>query len=402
MPSALLRPVLPDRSQPDGPPATSRRLDLDVVRGVAILLALGWHFSPASSGNAVLDAVQWPGHVLGWAGVDLFFVLSGFLMGQIVFREQARTGRFDGRRFTLRRLLRLWPMLYVFLAVQAVIGPEPVSSYLWQNALHVQNYAGSSLSHLWSLAVEEHFYLLLAVLFPLFARRRPSVRVLVGVLVGVLVASLVLRGIGTAADMSDVRLQWRTHFRMDSLAAGLLLAVLRVHAPASFERLQRRRWLWAALTATGVAFLAVVGKGGALGNTLGYTVAYVTGASFLLLLHGAAWVPRAGWLSRPLAALGRYSYGIYIWHLFAAQSVLSWLPGLDYHSTTPLAQAVKFGVAIGAGVLATVVVDRPTLRLRDRLLPATTRVEAGSPAPERSREPATLSARELSADRMAA
>jgi peptidoglycan/LPS O-acetylase OafA/YrhL len=286
--------------------------------------------------------------------------------------------------------------------VQAVIGPEPVSSYLWQNALHVQNYAGSSLSHLWSLAVEEHFYLLLAVLFPLFARRRPSVRVLVGVLVGVLVASLVLRGIGTAADMSDVRLQWRTHFRMDSLAAGLLLAVLRVHAPASFERLQRRRWLWAALTATGVAFLAVVGKGGALGNTLGYTVAYVTGAAFLLLLHGAAWVPRAGWLSRPLAALGRYSYGIYIWHLFAAQSVLSWLPGLDYHSTTPLAQAVKFGVAIGAGVLATIVVDRPTLRLRDRLLPATTPVEAGSPAPERSREPATLSARELSADRMAA
>jgi peptidoglycan/LPS O-acetylase OafA/YrhL len=240
------------------------------------------------------------------------------------------------------------------------------------------------------------------VLFPLFARRRPSVRVLVGVLVGVLVASLILRGIGAAADVSDVRLQWRTHFRMDSLAAGLLLAVLRVHAPASFERLQRRRWLWAALTATGVAFLAVVGKGGALGSTLGYTVAYVTGAAFLLLLHGAAWVPRAGWLSRPLAALGRYSYGIYIWHLFAAQSVLSWLPGLDYHSTTPLAQTVKFGVAIGAGVLATVVVDRPTLRLRDRLLPATARVEAGSPAPERSRGPATLSARELSADRMAA
>jgi peptidoglycan/LPS O-acetylase OafA/YrhL len=402
MPSALLRSALPARSQHDGSPGGSRRLDLDVVRGVAILLALGWHFSPGASGNAVLDALQWPGHVIGWAGVDLFFVLSGFLMGQLVLRERVRTGRFDGRRFTLRRLLRLWPMLYVFLAVHALLGTGPVSSYLWQNALHVQNYAGSSLAHLWSLAVEEHFYLILAVFFPLFARRRASLRLLVGVLVGVLVASLALRGIGAAAGVSDVRLQWRTHFRMDSLAAGVLLAVLRTHAPATFERLLRRRWMWAGLTAGGVAFIAEVGKDGVLGSTLGYTVAYVTGAAFLLLLHGAAWVPRAGWLSRPLAALGRYSYGIYIWHVFAAQSVLGWLPGLGYDSTTPLAQLVKYGAATAAGVLATVVVERPALRLRDRLLPATARLGAGSPAPEHSRRPATLPARESSTPRLAA
>jgi peptidoglycan/LPS O-acetylase OafA/YrhL len=171
---------------------------------------------------------------------------------------------------------------------------------------------------------------------------------------------------------------------MDSLAAGVLLAVLRVHAPATFERLVRRRWLWAAATAAGVWFLADVGKSGALGSTLGYTVAYLTGAAFLLLLYGATWVPRAGWVSRPLAALGRYSYGIYIWHVFAAESVLGWLPGLDYASTTPLAQLVKYGVAIGAGVLATVVVERPALRLRDRLLPAQ-RLGAGSSTPEHAR-----------------
>ena len=185
----------------------------------------------------MLDALQWPGHTFGWAGVDLFFVLSGFLMGQLVLRERARTGGFDGRRFTARRLLRLWPVLYVFLAVHAVLGTGPVGSYLWQNALHVQNYAGTSLAHLWSLAVEEHFYLLLAVLFPLFARRRFSPRLLVAVLVGVLVASLALRGIGVATGVSEVQLQWRTHFRMDSLAAGVLLAVLRVHTPAAFDRL---------------------------------------------------------------------------------------------------------------------------------------------------------------------
>src|SRR3954470_14242682 len=197
--------------------AGSRRLDLDVVRGCAIVLALGWDFSKHLSGNWFLDARQWPGRTFGWAGVDLFFVLSGCLVGQLVLREHQCTGRFDGRRFTVRRALKLWPVLYVFLCVQVLLGPDPVDSYLWQTALHLQNYAGTSLGHLWSLAVEEHFYLVLAVLFPLVTRRRFSPRVLAGVLAGVLVAALAVRFAGDAAGVSDVRLQWRTHFRADAL-----------------------------------------------------------------------------------------------------------------------------------------------------------------------------------------
>jgi peptidoglycan/LPS O-acetylase OafA/YrhL len=147
MPSPISSLSLPAQRPEDGPRAAARRLDLDVVRGVAIVLALGWHFSREASGNPVVDVLQWPGHAFGWAGVDLFFVLSGFLMGQLVLKERARTGAFDGRRFTARRLLRLWPVLYVFLAVHAVLGQEPLGSYLWQNAFHVQNYAGTSLAH---------------------------------------------------------------------------------------------------------------------------------------------------------------------------------------------------------------------------------------------------------------
>ena len=344
----------------------------------------------------MLDALQTPGKVFGWAGVDLFFVLSGFLVGQLVLRERARTGSFDGRRFTARRLLKLWPVLYVFLAVHAVVGQEPLGSYLWQNAIHVQNYAGTSLTHLWSLAVEEHFYLALALVFPFLARRRAFVRLLVGILLGVLVTALALRVVGALNGASDVALQWRTHFRADSLAAGVLLAVLRVHAATAFERLVRWRWLWAVVTALGVWFLAAVGKDGMLAGTVGYTVAYVTGAAFLLLLHGGTWVARVGWVSRPLAMLGRYSYGIYIWHILAAQVVLDLLPGLDYESHAPLAQVAKYGAAIGAGIAATVLVERPALYLRDRFFPAAARVEAHRPAPpaepvcllSRSREPA--------------
>jgi peptidoglycan/LPS O-acetylase OafA/YrhL len=377
MTSLTCASVIPAQSRERPPAPGSRRLDLDVVRGVAIVLALGWHFSRTSSGNVVLDALQMPGRLFGWAGVDLFFVLSGFLVGQLVLRERARTGAFDGRRFTARRVLKLWPVLYVFLAVHAVVGDEPWGSYLWQNAFHVQNYAGTSLTHLWSLAVEEHFYLALALVFPFLARRRAFVRLLIGILLAVLVTALALRVVGALNGAWDVALQWRTHFRADSLAAGVLLAVVRVHAAPAFERLVRRRWLWGAVTAVGFGLLAVIGKDGAVAATVGYTVAYVTGAAFLLLLHGAAWVPRAGWLSRPLAMLGRYSYGIYIWHVLAAQLVLDLLPGLDYESHTPLAQLAKYGAAIGAGIVATVLVERPVLLLRDRFFPATARVEGG-------------------------
>jgi peptidoglycan/LPS O-acetylase OafA/YrhL len=351
-----------------------RRLDLDVVRGLAIVLALGWHFSGEQSGNVVIDALTWPGHMFGWAGVDLFFVLSGFLLGRLVLTEQARTGRFDGRRFTARRLLKLWPVLYAFLAVQALAGPEPWSSYLWQNALHVQNYAGTSLTHLWSLAVEEHFYLGLAVLFPLFARRRGSPRLLAAILVGILVAALMLRIWAATHGVSDVRLQWRTHFRVDSIAAGVLLALVHVHWPQQFDRLRGSRRLLLGVLAAGIVCLMTVGKMGAVGSTIGFTVAYLTAASLLLLLYRAAWIPRARWLTAPMALLGRYSYGIYIWHVFAAAMALDLLPGWDPESATAGAQMIKYGAAIVVGVLATVMVEKPALRLRDRLLPARERI----------------------------
>jgi peptidoglycan/LPS O-acetylase OafA/YrhL len=352
----------------DSAPRT-RRLDLDVVRGLAIVLALGWHFS-GSTGNVVLDALQWPGKQFGWAGVDLFFVLSGFLMGRLVLGEHRRTGTFDGRRFTIRRVLKLWPVLYLFLAVHALFGAEPLGSYLWQNALHVQNYAGTSLQHLWSLAVEEHFYLALALLFPVFVRRGGSLKLFAGILAGVLVAALAFRVTGSLEGVSETRLQWRTHFRLDGLAAGVLLAVVSVRWPERFEALQQHGRLLLGTAGIGVAFLATVGKAGALGSTLGFTIAWTTAAAVLLLTYRSTWVPRVRWVAAPVAALGRYSYGIYIWHVFAAQIALGWL-GIAWDTSSPLAQAVKYGSAIAVGVAATLLVERPVLRLRDRILPGT-------------------------------
>jgi peptidoglycan/LPS O-acetylase OafA/YrhL len=377
----MASPVVTAPQTTKQPAAGERRLDLDVIRGLAIVLALGWHFSRHASGNWFLDALQWPGRTFGWAGVDLFFVLSGFLVGSLVLKEHKKTGRFDGKRFTIRRALKLWPVLYVFLAVQAIAGPEPWDTYLWQNAIHVQNYAGTSLVHLWSLAVEEHFYLALVLLFPLLLKLRHHTKALVGVLAAVLVVALALRIDAAAAGIDETVIQWRTHFRADSLAAGVLLAVLAVRLPAVFDRLRAHRRALSAVLIGGIVFLGTVGKDGVVGSTIGYTVAYLTGAALLLLVYKARWVPRAIWISGPMAALGRYSYGIYIWHIAAAQWLLGRLPGVEYESWTPLEQALKYGSAIALGVVATILVEKPVLRLRDAMFPAGEKARDDDPAP---------------------
>jgi peptidoglycan/LPS O-acetylase OafA/YrhL len=130
-----------------------------------------------------------------------------------------------------------------------------------------------------------------------------------------------------------------------------------------------------------------VGKMGAVGSTIGFTVAYLTAASLLLLLYRAAWIPRARWLTAPVALLGRYSYGIYIWHVFAAATALDLLPGWDPESATAGAQVIKYGAAIVVGVLATVMVEKPALRLRDRLLPARERIAPPTAPPVRREQP---------------
>jgi peptidoglycan/LPS O-acetylase OafA/YrhL len=92
---------------------SQREVDLDVVRGVAILLAIGWHLN--ASTYTVFDWLLYPGARIGWAGVDLFFVLSGFLVGRMLLKERARFGRVKLSVFYARRIMRLWPVLYVFL-----------------------------------------------------------------------------------------------------------------------------------------------------------------------------------------------------------------------------------------------------------------------------------------------
>jgi peptidoglycan/LPS O-acetylase OafA/YrhL len=350
------------------PSAGRRELDLDVVRGVAILLAMGWHINKPT-GSPIVDAILAPGRIIGWAGVDLFFVLSGFLVGRLVFREEKITGGFDFPTFFKRRTMKLWPVLYVFLAIMMVATPAHWSLYAWQIGLHVANYFPPvQATHLWSLAVEEHFYLALGTLVPLFLKRRAAWS-LWPWLAGLLVLELAARCAGAALGASGQALQWQTQYRIDALGCGVLLALISVQKPELLDRMLRHRLAWAACTILGCGFLVVFGKAEPIGATLGLTVSYLTSAAFLLLVYRSGVDRVLHWPCRVVGFFGLYSYALYIWHVPVVKYAPLVAAKLHLQDAT-LRILLAYVLATAVAYAMTRLVERPALWLRDRLFPA--------------------------------
>jgi peptidoglycan/LPS O-acetylase OafA/YrhL len=223
------------------PPA--RLASLDLLRAVAIALVLGrhalflmnWDLGRLPSGWRPIFEPWYRG---GWIGVDLFFVLSGFLVAGLLFRDHRETGRLAVGRFLVRRAFKIYPNYYAMLAFTAVVvsatvpGPFPIGPFV-REALFVQNYLPAVWDHTWSLAVEEHFYLLLPLVLVALRAARPTnadpFRPLIAVYVIIALGALAWRSI----------LAWRlpsfrhylhadflipTHLRIDSLMLGAVLA----------------------------------------------------------------------------------------------------------------------------------------------------------------------------------
>lgn len=341
--------------------AGERLLTLDIVRGIAILLVLLFHFQPAP-GDPLLDALALPFARAGWAGVDLFFVLSGFLVGRMILTEAAKPDGFGYARFFRRRAWRLWPALFLYLALLGIAGGAASWQLVWPVLLHIQNYHDTAPSHLWSLAVEEHFYLGAALLLPLLMRGG-FVRVLAGLAV-VAILSLALRLAALAAGAPLLALQWQTQFRLEGLAIGVALACCAIHRPEWIAAAGRYRAALFAIAATGFAALAA-GDAEGFRHGIGFTIAALAAAALLLAMVDAR-VPR--WLDTParaLAALGTIAYSLYIWHASLGQVARALAPRLGLHgSGAVLIFQLAFAITVAAALY--LLVERPALQLRDR------------------------------------
>lgn len=343
-----------------------REVSLDFVRGIAIFLACGSHFNAGTwrGENWLTDVLLFPGRAIGATGVDLFFVLSGYLVGGLMLREWATTGTFDGRRFLIRRAFKIWPVLYLFILLQLLANLRPWETYFFQVLFHVQNYLRTPLRHLWSLAVEEHFYLVFALAFTVWVSRKARTSQLPAVLIAVLLAEPLIRLSGHLLGEDKIGIQWETHYRLDSLALGILLVYWRTFEVERFERLLAARgWLWMVLGAA-VVFL-VFNESAFLRDFVGYSVAAAGGAATLLLSIGG--IEGRNVLSRAMAAVGSYSYPLYVFHLAAARVTTAVWKKLALPPDSLWLLLGKYVSAICLAVLVAKVVERPVLMVRDRL-----------------------------------
>ncbi len=351
-----------------------RNIDLDFLRGVAILSVIGLHVELPATHYAVLNWLMDPFRQMGGRGVDLFFVLSGFLVGGLLLKEYRDTGRIQGRRFLIRRAFKIWPAYYVFVLFNAIAGHHPRSTFLMANLLHLQNYLGSSLAQTWSLAIEEHFYIFLALFLAWAAGRRFSAVRILQVLAGLCLLALLLRSNDALQGRWTAALQ-HTQDRMDSLLYGVMLATLYWMLPAQFAALTRRKWPLLAATVAVFVLMYRLPAYPVFDQTIGYTLVALGMAAFVCLVFTHAEAIN-GWLPyRVVAWIGLYSYGIYLWHSVVREPAKILLARLHI-SSDPAGWVVAFlfqvGLSIGLGYAMSRIVEFPFLYLRDRIFPAKT------------------------------
>jgi len=370
--------------------STTRLPALDGARGLAILLVLINNLYPEHPSIRVDQLVETASNA-GWIGVDLFFVLSGFLITGILLDGKGAPNYF--RNFYARRFLRIFPLYYgVLLVLLALVAwggigtPEERAHYLerqgwyWTYLVNLMTaWIGSGAAKFgtgpfWSLAVEEQFYLIWPLVVSLLPRRR-----LVSLSLLLLGAAMALRITWRIAGLTPEAMYLLTPARMDALAVGALLAL---GARSSAARATLARWGPAVLRTAGALLLALaVWRAGlsaedVVVQTAGYTlIGLMFGSLIAVLVTG----DRSTLLCRsfetpPLRLLGRYSYGIYIFQgpvMFGLERSVPFVRTLPrvFGSQVPAALLVLVSasaLSIGLAMLSWHCYETRFLRLKDR------------------------------------
>ena len=350
-----------------------RNKALDGLRGTAVIIVMLHHLAAYPPHSALLSRTVYSLFYAGWVGVDLFFVLSGFLITGILFEAKGSQHYF--RNFYMRRFLRIFPLYYGVLVVIFVLVPlayhfspavqEVANHQMWlwfygvniNIALETKWFFGAEwleLGHFWSLSVEEHFYLLWPALAFLLRRRT-----LMGVCGLCVAVALVLRILLIKGGADPGVVYVLTPCRMDSLAIGAF-AALAVRGSGGVEVLVRAARRLAVISGTAL-FAMAVSYGSftedlPLVQTAGYPLLALLFGSVLVLSLGPGIAER--FFSMPLLRFfGTYSYGLYVFHVLL-RSLFVKLFGAEHMSAvlgSPLAAVLAFTVlAMGGSVMAAV------------------------------------------------
>lgn len=349
--------------------------ELDGLRGIAILLVLVFHFTP-TAGPLTFFA---PAFQFGWIGVDLFFVLSGYLITGILLDSAGHRSYY--RNFIARRTLRIFPLYYVCLTLICILsaypGPVRWREFLttgggWWYVAYVGNVKAAMEGHwpnvalltpLWSLQVEEQFYLSYPFLVSAVNRRT-----LAKILIGAIAMALLFRIVITVAIPNS--LLWTYTLmpcRMDSLAMGGLIAI----AARDFPDLLKGPWIGRLTILSAAAFLFdyLYVSSGSLWNpgmrTMGYSVLDLMFAGLLVMVIQGRWkrlVALCRW--KWLAWIGTVSYGLYLLQGPAEFLVRRISPALGVYPQGSIEFVLNIAAAMLAAWSSWTIFESPILKLK--------------------------------------
>lgn len=329
------------------------RPGLDGLRGIAVALVLWNH-----GGFQIVGAA-------GAVGVNIFFVLSGFLITRLAIEERERTGTMSLKRFYWRRSLRLFPAMYAVLAVTTVVALATDRSLepIVYAAVYLLNFVKTAgmdvhlVTHMWTLSMEEQFYLVWPAVLLFALRCGHRRRAIVAVSIGIAVSLAVRTGAGFA-DAGLVYLHNSPALATGVLLAGCLLALVAERVPGTL--LVSQVAFVAGCSVVVFASLGVKTTGLYVIGIPAVTIASVAIIAYLSQDEQAAWIDRVfSW--GPLLYVGRISYGLYLWHF-----VVFWLvrQNVDFHPYARWLLQVAASLVVAA--ISYRYLERPFLRLKDR------------------------------------
>lgn len=342
---------------------------LDALRAIAAMAVMVEHFSQE-------DILPW--HVfqlgyLGLLGVLLFFVLSGYLITGILLSSRSSGFQAAIKRFYIRRTLRIFPIYHLTLLILFIVGLPSVTGYILWHVFYISNIlfvlkpnVAAPIAHLWTLSVEEQFYLIWPFLILVVPYRHLLRVILWAIGIGIGWKVLIIETIGDhlAGGL------W-VFSCLDSLALGALLAYieqddgLRLKKQNILSRLLVAGSVVMAIQA--VLFMTDGGKGFRL------VMAYLAPSLVFTWLVGRAANGFAGWFGavldwRPLRYMGKISYGVYLYHYFMPRVLQSLIKNLGFDRAGNLSSALLgFVLTLVVAALSWHLVEKPISHLKDKL-----------------------------------
>lgn len=347
----------------------NRLRELDFLRGIAIILVLFRH-------KYILSYLG----KMGWIGVDLFFVLSGFLVSGLLFKEYRRYGSINIKLFLIRRGFKIYPLFYLTYILYFIfkLDKSQIDYFrMFSELFFFQNYTiglGYAYVATWSLAIEEQFYFSFAFLLFIYYKFYKSVK-LNYIIILALIVTLLLRIFYAYNDVDSMVLYTRTHLRIDSLLSGVLISYYYYFYRDklySFYSTTKKYLLFIVLLM--ISFVPFVDFTDSIWvRTFGFSILYIAFGLLLIqfLNDKDINIKLDKYFSKKIvdliSVIGFSSYAIYLIHILVLYltNKLYYTTQIEYHVFV----LIQYSLAISIGILITKYIESYFLMLRDIYFP---------------------------------